>query len=374
MPLAPYRHLRPLDYAPFHSKIFCSAPDQWTDCNECTCSLAVQLLLEADCNVTVGPTCPQVLADCSLKARRLFFEHLKNRRERLRNLAIAVLPEETLRQYGVTAGFLPNKTAPLIFGQLQETIKQQDHLSLGLSGSLEPYRGLKPESFFAFPHTLKVAQLAIEHGLTPKDEIGVPTLLSGSYILGAFEPVTIGYLDWLLQYDLKLDLSLEPFRLSALHRVAALVGDRIHKALSQAKALRLPLQDVSMSELQDARTLLAAMCHSEALCNIPCPCSSGLFSRPLAHVLPAMLLYQDRSDSTYFFKNMAENIEFVVQSIDLLKLSKCSSEQFYMAKCAIHILAMMSLRVRHLPICISDGYCDLDDSDDSDDEEESGEY
>ncbi|KAF5568932.1 hypothetical protein FPHYL_2499 [Fusarium phyllophilum] len=361
MPWAPWGHLRPLDYALFHSKLLCSAPDQWTYCDECTCYLAVQLLLEADCNVTVSLTCPRVLVGCSLKARRLFFEHLKNRRERLRNLAIAVLPEETLRQYGVTSGCLPDKTAPLIYSRLQEIIKQQDHLSLGLSDSLEPYRGLKPQSFFAFPHTLKVAQLAIEYGLTPKDEIGVPTLLSGSSILNAFEePGAIGYLDWLLQYDLKLDLSLDPFRLSALHRVSALIGDRIQRSLS----LHLPLQDVSMSELQDARTLLAAICHSEALCNIPCPCSSGMFTRPLAHVLPAMLLYQGRSDSTYFLENMAENIEFVVRSIDLLKLSTCTSEQLYMAKCAIHILTMMSLGVRHLPICINNSNRYLDDSDD----------
>jgi hypothetical protein len=233
-----------------------------------------------------------------------------------------------------------------------------------LSDSLEPHRGFKPESLFAFPHLLKVAELAADYGFIPADESGVSTLLSGSHILDVSKPVTIHYLDWLLQYDLKLDLSLDPFRLSALHRIAVLIGDRIHLSFNQAKALHLSLQDVSVPELQDSRELLAAVCHSEALCNIPCPCSSGIFNRPLAHVLPAMLLYQDRRNSTYFPENMAEKIEFVVRSIDLLKLSTGDSEQLYMAKCAIHILTMVSLGVRHLPICISDGYCYLEDSED----------
>ncbi|KAF4498461.1 hypothetical protein FAGAP_5366 [Fusarium agapanthi] len=150
--------------------------------------------------------------------------------------------------------------------------------------------------------------------------------------------------DWLLQYDLKLELSLEPFRLSALHGVAALIGCREFECLiNRAKIFNLPLQYIPMSELDDARTLLAAISHSEGLCNIPCPCSSGMFSRPLAHVLPAILNYKDSFNSGHFFENVAENIEFVVHSIDLLKLSKCRSEQLYMAKCAIHVLTMMSL-------------------------------
>ncbi|KAF5969475.1 hypothetical protein FBULB1_10240 [Fusarium bulbicola] len=142
--------------------------DQWTDCDECTCCLSVRLLLEADCNVAVSPSCPQVLASCSLKARRLFFEHLKNRRQRLRNLAIAVLSGQTLRRYGVTANSLPDKTAPLLWIELQETKDRWESLSVCLSDSLEPYRGFKPESFFAFPHPLKVAELAVDYGFIPK--------------------------------------------------------------------------------------------------------------------------------------------------------------------------------------------------------------
>jgi hypothetical protein len=372
MSSALFFHLRPLDYALFYSKIYCNAPDQWTDCDGCTCYVAVQLLLEADCSVTVGYGRPETLAGCSLKARKLFFEHLKDRRERLRNVALGILPEESLRQYGVTANFLPDKTATLLWTELQETKEQRDQLVVGLNDSLKPYSGdlfIEPESLFDFPHHLQVAVLALDYGLAPKDESGVPTLLSGSYIIpgsssGGLEEVSMNYLDWLLQYDLKLELSLEPFRLSTHHRVALFIGNRIFLSLTRVKPFDLPQQDVSISELQDSKTLLPAICHSKAQCSIPCPCSSGMFSRPLAHILPGMLWYRDHSDSTYFFWNIGENIELVVRSIDLLKLSKYSSEQSYMAKCAIHILTMMSLGVRHIPICLIEGYYNLENLED----------
>ncbi|KAF5574204.1 hypothetical protein FPCIR_13701 [Fusarium pseudocircinatum] len=363
MTASPYIQLRPLDYALFYSKTYCNAPNQWTECDECTCYFSVQLLLEADCQVTVGPETPELLSNCSLKARKLFFEHLKDRRERLRNVAIAVLPEETLRHYGVTANFLPDKTAPILWSRLQNAEEQRDHLSVGLSESLKPYRfdfGSNPESLFGFPHPIEVVQLAVKYGLTPIDEIGVPTLLSGRYLLDAPENVTIDYLDWLLQYELKLELCLGPFRLSALHRIAGFIGSQLSSSLSQASALDRPLQDVYMSELKHARTLLAAICCTQTLCSIPCPCSSGMFTQPLAYVLPVMLRNQVHSDWTYFFETIGDNIELVVCSIDQLGLSKGGPEELYMAKCAIHIVTMMSLGVRHLPICLSEAYGDLE--------------
>ncbi|WJG35464.1 uncharacterized protein FOBCDRAFT_136586 [Fusarium oxysporum Fo47] len=358
--------LSPLDYALFYSKICCSAPDQWTHCDNCSCYATVQLLLEADCSVTVGQESPETLAGCSLKARKLFFKHLKDRRERLRNVALGILPKKTLRQYGITANFLPDKTAPLLWSELQEAKEQRDQLPVDLTNSLKPYSGnffIQHESFFRFPHHLQVAELALDYGLIPKDESGVPTLLSGNFMpghsVGRPENVSRNYLEWLLQFDLKLELCLGPFRLSTLHRAAACVGDQIFVSLHRYKHFDHSPQDVSISELQDSKTLLPAICHSKAQCSIPCPCSSGMFARPLAHILPRMLWCQYRSDSTNLFENMAENIEFVVTSIDLLKLPKCSSEESYMAKCAVHILTMMSLGVRHLPICLSGCYYHL---------------
>ncbi|ENH71343.1 hypothetical protein FOC1_g10006201 [Fusarium oxysporum f. sp. cubense race 1] len=239
-------HFSPLDFALFYSKIYCNAPDQWTDCDDCTCYVSVQLFLEADCNVTIGYKRPETLGGCSLKARKLFFEHLKDRRQRLRNMALAILPEESLHRYGVTTNVLPDKTAPLLWSELQEAKEQRDQLP-----------------------------------------------------------------------------------------------------------------DVSVSELQNSKKLLQPIFNSKAQCDIPCPCSSGMFSRPLAHILPTMLRQYNSLDSTYFFRTIKEHIKVVIRGIDLLKLPKCSSEELYMAKCSIHILTMMSLGVRHLPICLSEGYCNL---------------
>ncbi|KAK2929206.1 hypothetical protein FoTM2_009545 [Fusarium oxysporum f. sp. vasinfectum] len=366
---APFFHPRPLDYALFYSKIYCNAPDQWTECDNCTCYVAVQLLLEADCSVTVGHGRPEILAGCSLKARKLFFKHLKDRRERLRNVALGILPKETLHQYGITANFLPDKTAPMLWNELQEAKGQRDRL-VGLTNSLQPCSdrfSIQPKSLFEFPHYLQVAELALDYGLAPKDEKGVPTLLSGSYIvpnslLGRLaEEVSVKYLDWLLRHDLNLELSLEPFRFSTFHRAAVFVGLRIFWSLRRVKRFDLLHQDVSISELQDSKILLPAICESKAQCNIPCPCSSSMFTRPLAHILPAMLRYRGDSHLTYFFSHIGEHIKLVVRSIDLLRLSECSSEHSYMAKCAIHILTMMSLGVRHLPICLTENYDDLED-------------
>ncbi|WKT48229.1 hypothetical protein QSH57_013134 [Fusarium oxysporum f. sp. vasinfectum] len=353
-------HFSPLDFALFYSKIYCNAPDQWTDCDDCTCYVSVQLFLEADCNVTIGYKRSETLGGCSLKARKLFFEHLKNRRQRLRNMALAILPEESLHRYGVTTNVLPDKTAPLLWSELQEAKEQRDQLPVDLTDSLKPYSGkllVPPESLFDFPHHLQVAVLALEYGLVPKDESGVPTLLSGLYIIphplyGRSKMPSMNYIDWLLQRDLNLDLSLEPFRFSALHRVAAFIG-------SQVKHFDFSHQDVSVSELQNSKKLLQPIFNSKAQCDIPCPCSSGMFSRPLAHILPTMLRQYNSLDSTYFFRTIKEHIKVVIRGIDLLKLPKCSSEELYMAKCSIHILTMMSLGVRHLPICLSEGYCNL---------------
>ncbi|KAG7430177.1 hypothetical protein Forpi1262_v008326 [Fusarium oxysporum f. sp. raphani] len=153
-------HFSPLDFALFYSKIYCNAPDQWTDCDDCTCYVSVQLFLEADCNVTIGYKRSETLGGCSLKARKLFFEHLKNRRQRLRNMALAILPEESLHRYGVTTNVLPDKTAPLLWSELQEAKEQRDQLPVDLTDSLKPYSGkllVPPESLFDFPHHLQVA-------------------------------------------------------------------------------------------------------------------------------------------------------------------------------------------------------------------------
>ncbi|CVK98872.1 uncharacterized protein FMAN_08393 [Fusarium mangiferae] len=353
-----YIRLSPLDYSLFYSKIYCNAPDQWTECDSCTCYVAVQLMLEADCKVTVGFRRADTLANCSLKARKLFFKHLKDRRQRLRHIALGIFPKNILSQYGIITSPLPDKTALPLWSLLRQTQDQRDR-RFSLPDSLNPSDNihLVPEGFFDFHYPLQVIELALDYGFTPRDENGVQTLLSGSYIIPYYSAenleVFIRYLDWILRQNLALELSLGPYRFSILHRAAIFVGNLMYHASN------LEHQDVCISELQGSRTLLPAIYDNKAQCNIPCPCSSGIRTRPLAHILPAMLWRQGSRQVTYFFSHIGKNIELVVSCIDLLKLSECSSEYSYMAKCAIRILTMMSLGVRHLPICLTQGYYDL---------------
>ncbi|KAG4257741.1 hypothetical protein FPRO04_07962 [Fusarium proliferatum] len=228
----PYHFSDPLYYALIYSVVYCHAPDQWTECDGCTCYVAAQLLLEADCKVTVNYTRADILAYCSLKARRLFFEHLKDRRQRLRNIALSILPESVLCQYGVTTSHLPDKTAAPLWIELQQAQDHEDRRAW-LPDSLNPCRDSHciPESLFEFPHHLQVVELAFDYGFTPRDENGVQTLLSNERIMlhvsQSDVEVSIRYLDWLLQYDLNLEISLDSFRSSIPHRIASFFGDFI---------------------------------------------------------------------------------------------------------------------------------------------------
>ncbi|KAG4283387.1 hypothetical protein FPRO06_07766 [Fusarium proliferatum] len=187
MEMAPFTFpgLSPLYYALIHSKIHCKAPDQWTECDDCTCYVGVQLLLEADCKVTAGYIWGITLADCSLKARKLFFKHLKDRRQRLRNMALSILPERILRQYGVSTSPLPDKTAFLLWSELQEAQDQQDH-RIWVPDSLNPCNNNRlciPESLFGVPHHPFVVEMALDYGFAPRDENGVQPLLYGRHII-----------------------------------------------------------------------------------------------------------------------------------------------------------------------------------------------
>ncbi|KAF5707169.1 hypothetical protein FMUND_11223 [Fusarium mundagurra] len=254
MEMAPeaFSSLSPLDYALFYSKIYCKAPDQWTECDDCTCYVAVKLLLEANCKVTITYKRSESLASCSLKARRLFFKHLKDRRQRLRNLALSILPENVLCQYGVVTSPLPDKTAVLLWSELRQAQDQQDR-QVWLPHSLDPCNdgpSITPGSLFEFPHHLQVAELAVDYGFAPRDENGVETLLSGTNILPHYlsmrSEAFMEYLDWLLQYDLNLELSLEPFQFSILHRLATSIGNLISFSSSGAQASVLTQWDDSM--------------------------------------------------------------------------------------------------------------------------------
>ncbi|KIL90091.1 hypothetical protein FAVG1_06829 [Fusarium avenaceum] len=173
--------LSPLDNALLYSKMYCNAPDQWTLCHDCSCFAAVKLLLEADCSVTVGQLRPQTLKACSLRARMLFFEHLKNRRERLRRFSLAHLPAAVLTKYGITIKSLPDATAVVLWDKLQKRENNLAQRAVRLTDSLCPYSDpdwSRPESLFSHPHRIEVIELALSYGIQPDDECGVQPFMS----------------------------------------------------------------------------------------------------------------------------------------------------------------------------------------------------
>ncbi|KAF4970214.1 hypothetical protein FSARC_2700 [Fusarium sarcochroum] len=236
--------LSPLDYALLHSGILCNAPDQWTLCNDCSCYVTAKLFLEADCSVTIGDMRPRTLRACSLRARILFFEHLRNRRERLRRISLAQLPVEILRQYGITTKSLPDATAMVLWDELQKRANDWAQGEVVLSDSLEPYSGYVhepysgyvhepgPRSFFNYPQALEVAELALNYGFHPVEECGLQSFMSRVLISPDARELDISYANWLFQQDVKIDFSIGPFQLAAVHRAGALLGTWMRQCCS----------------------------------------------------------------------------------------------------------------------------------------------
>ncbi|KAH7190956.1 hypothetical protein BKA60DRAFT_472037 [Fusarium oxysporum] len=338
----------PLDHALCYSKYQCNAPDQWTVCYNCACFVPAQLLLEADCSVTIGWYRHKTLRNCSLRARMLFFQHMKNRRERLRQISIRVLPSTFLERYQIDAQSLPDATAMVLWDELQKKKYERLRLAVGFSDSLEPHCGINPSScrrFFGHLHHWKVAILACTYGFQPRDEHGVPTLLSRDLQGGCDEIEDfITYIDWLLQFNLELELYLGPFQLSALHRLAAILGNRIKHLLDDGESF-------PDSILTRTHVLFSAICSDESQSNVPCPCISRMFNRPVCYLISGMTAYSWVSDTERFWENIHRTIDHVMLMLDLIENSTRGPGTLYLFKCTVHSLTMMCLDVRHLPIC-----------------------
>lgn len=263
----------PLDQALLQSKFLCNATDQWTLCHECDCFVAVKLLLEADCSVTVGNHRPYFLTNCSLMSRRLFFEHLRNRRERLRDISLAILPHWILNLYRITADSLPDYTAKYLWAELKEQADELHQRKVELSDGLKPYYSDNfsiRAGLFTYPHHAQVAELALANGFRPVDECGQPILLWQMWPTTNTNTLEddVGYVNWLLQHDLRVDFIMGVFHLSAIHRLADLVGSRISQLYSENGVVPCP----SSHEL---KSFLSRISCSKLQSNLPCPCISG---------------------------------------------------------------------------------------------------
>ncbi|KAH6970193.1 hypothetical protein DER45DRAFT_533798 [Fusarium avenaceum] len=339
--------LSPLDHALLYSKMYCNAPDQWTFCYNCSCFATVKLLLEADCSVTVGWGRPQILKACSLRARMLFFEHLKNRRERLRRFSLANIPTAVLTKYGITTKSLPDATAMVLWDELHKRANDLGQRAVGLTDSLRPHSNVNsssPESFFSRPHRIEVVELALSYGIQPEDECGVDPFMSRIMLFGNGTLEDLYYAAWLLQHDLEFDFMIGPFRLSAVHGYGKFLGCWIKNFYSRGAAF-------PATSLYEFNNLLSIICHSEGQSNLPCPCTSGNFNRPLSYLMSGLESPSMFWDGWYVIPNMRGNVRLMVWLVDLIGDPTYCLDRTYVARCAIHILTMKFLDIRHLPGC-----------------------
>jgi hypothetical protein len=102
------------------------------------------MILDTDCRVVVDPWADISLADSSSKVAMLLIQHLKQRRERLRKIAITHLSTSDPRELRVTDHELPDTMAAELWSRLQSQYQK------GTIGELSD--GLNPTSQLEAQH------------------------------------------------------------------------------------------------------------------------------------------------------------------------------------------------------------------------------
>ncbi|KAI8405939.1 hypothetical protein FOFC_13401 [Fusarium oxysporum] len=282
---------------------------------------------------------------CSLRCRRLLFRHYKNRRRRLREISLALSPLEIIHRYGVTVDSIPDATAAFLWDELQSRSDELRRQGFEISSGLKPYYS-KYDSCGCFERFQppEICSLADEFGIRPTDERGIEPLLARVEVLDfstlgpTFDAETT-YLDWLMKHDLKLECMRGGFQTSALHNF----GGRIGRILCRFHDV--PDRKPPYLWKREAIGLITKICNSDIECNLPCPCVSGVFNRPLASLFSAFATY------TPYMDHWSEAIGKACFLVDLIQSIATSVDTSYLAKCAVHINTMELLRVRHVGPC-----------------------
>ncbi|EGU78924.1 hypothetical protein FOXB_10582 [Fusarium oxysporum f. sp. conglutinans Fo5176] len=335
----------PLEFAAWSSGKICTQPDKWVLCQNCKCAVSVQLLLEVDCCLPTKLMKQDSLDMCSLRCRRLLFRHYKNRRRRLREISLALSPLEIIHRYGVTVDSIPDATAAFLWDELQSRSDELRRQGFEISSGLKPYYS-KYDSCGCFERFQppEICSLADEFGIRPTDERGIEPLLARVEVLDfstlgpTFDAETT-YLDWLMKHDLKLECMRGGFQTSALHNF----GGRIGRILCRFHDV--PDRKPPYLWKREAIGLITKICNSDIECNLPCPCVSGVFNRPLASLFSAFATY------TPYMDHWSEAIGKACFLVDLIQSIATSVDTSYLAKCAVHINTMELLRVRHVGPC-----------------------
>ncbi|KAF5560444.1 hypothetical protein FPHYL_6648 [Fusarium phyllophilum] len=279
-------------------------------------------------------------------AVRLLFKHFKNRRQRLRDLSLAMLPSGVIHRYGVTADFLPDATAKFLWKELESRRGESTRQKFEMGQGLKPFHSLYSSGgLFAEPLSPQICLLADEFGIKPSDEDGLEPLLARVYLSAySYESLkmSIIYLNWLLEHDfLKMEYEIRGFRTSALHDFGGWIG--------RESASHFPYQNGHpLYWAGEGISLIARICNSEMQSDLPCPCISGAFSRPLAS------LFSGFTAGTLF--QVSRKLEVISSIRNLVGVIEkiTNTDPSYLASCASHAITMECLGIRHVGHCPRD--------------------
>ncbi|VUC33350.1 unnamed protein product [Clonostachys rosea] len=135
--------MTPLETALMFSGLICREQrDSQRMCRKCTCAESAVIILKADCAVPVPKILHTVLASASKRCRLKFIRHIKDRRDRLKQLAIDNLPAAVLSQLGLSPEHVLDSLAPRVTQLLQDHgVCIPEALSIG-PGSAPVYQKL----------------------------------------------------------------------------------------------------------------------------------------------------------------------------------------------------------------------------------------
>lgn len=88
-------------------------------CRRCTCAESAVILLQADCALPVPAYLQEVLENASRRCKLRFMQHMKNRRDRLKQLALNKLPAPEVEQLSLEPDRVLDSSAPRAVQLLQ---------------------------------------------------------------------------------------------------------------------------------------------------------------------------------------------------------------------------------------------------------------
>ncbi|KAF4953232.1 hypothetical protein FGADI_6207 [Fusarium gaditjirri] len=249
-------------------------------------------------------------------------------------------------QYGVTIHSLPDATAAFLWNELQVRSEELGKQGLEISCSLKPfYSKYYPGGFFEHPLSSQICSLAGNFGIKPSDEDGLGPLLRRVTLFGGKSFKTeITYLDWLLKHNLTLEYMTMGFQTSALHDLARRIGTILKSSILHTYGGPCSYQS------REVISFATKIYNSEMQSDLPCPCVSGAFNRPLASLLSGFTLqtcldHLGKVDMISGTRHLVGLIENTITSVD----------KSYLAGCAVHTLTMELLGIRHIGPCVRTG-------------------